>query len=122
MQATQTTMHIRASEIVMVWIARARALATAAHAGQVDKAGQPYIGHVSRVAARGSADPDQYYARIAADPLALKVKRADIADNADEDRLVALDTATAERLRVKYRHALAQLAALPGPPAPSIEH
>jgi len=166
MQATQTTMHIRASEIVMVWIARARALATAAHAGQVDKAGQPYIGHVGRVAARvsgdddaevvawlhdvvedcpGSAaqvqafppavqravqllsrnstpDADHYYARIAADPLALKVKQADIADNADEDRLAALDTATAERLRVKYRHALAQLAALSAPTAPSIEH
>jgi len=166
MQATQTTIHIRASEIVMDWIARARALATEAHAGQIDKAGQPYIGHVSRVAARvrgdadaevvawlhdvvedcpGSAaqvqafppavqhavqllsrnalaDPDQYYARIATDPLALKVKLADIADNGDESRLAALDAATAERLRLKYRHALAQLAALPGPPAPSIEH
>ena len=29
----------------------ARAIATAAHAGQVDKAGRPYVGHVERVAA-----------------------------------------------------------------------
>ncbi|WP_243402629.1 hypothetical protein [Stenotrophomonas sp. SPM] len=50
------------------------------------------------------------------------MKLADFADNADEGRLAALDATTAERLRVKYRHALAQLASVPGPPAPSIEH
>lgn len=32
--------------------ALARRIAEEAHAGQVDKAGEPYIGHVSRVAAR----------------------------------------------------------------------
>jgi len=58
MQATQTTIHIRAPEIVMDWIAGARALATEAHAGQMDKAGQPYIGHVGRVAARVRGDAD----------------------------------------------------------------
>ena len=42
----------------MDWIARARALATEAHAGQIDKAGQPYIGHVGRVAARVRGDAD----------------------------------------------------------------
>lgn len=143
----------------MDWIARARALATDAHAGQFDKAGQAYIGHVARVAARVSGDADAevvawlhdviedcpgfatqvqafpaaiqqavrrlsrntavdadtYYALIAADPLALKVKLADIADNADEARLAALDAATAERLRSKYRHALATLAGLQHP-------
>lgn len=137
----------------MDWIARARALAADAHAGQIDKAGAPYIGHVARVAARvrgdddaevvawlhdvledcpgfaaqlqdfppaiqhavqllsrnHSADTAHYYAGIAANPLALKVKLADIADNADETRLSALDAATAERLRGKYRAARAQL-------------
>jgi (p)ppGpp synthase/HD superfamily hydrolase len=166
MQATQTTIHIRALETVMDWIARARTLATEAHAGQVDKAGQAYIGHVGRVAARvrgdddaevvawlhdvvedcpgfaaqvqhfpaaiqhavqllsrnGTDDATRYYARIAADPLALKVKLADIADNADEHRLAALDAATAERLRGKYQHALAQLGQLPASLATSIEH
>ena len=36
----------------------AKAIAVREHAGQTDKAGQPYIGHVSRVAARVSDDPD----------------------------------------------------------------
>ncbi|QKW56423.1 hypothetical protein [Stenotrophomonas sp. NA06056] len=50
--------------------------------------------------------------RIATDPLALKVKLADIADNADnadETRLASQDVATAQRLRDKYRDALAAL-------------
>ncbi len=114
----------------MDWVALARTLATEAHAGQADKAGQPYIGHVARVAAavRGdddaevvawlhdvaedcpafaarievfpaplreavhllnrdaAPDADSYYARIAAHPLALKVKQADLEDNADPQR------------------------------------
>lgn len=150
----------------MDWVARARTLALEAHAGQVDKAGHPYIGHVGRVAAavRGddeaeavawlhdviedcpafagqvqafpaplqdavrllsrtsAADADTYYARISADPLALKVKLADIADNADEARLASLDAATAERLRDKYRQALAALGQPATPAAPPIEH
>ena len=67
-------------------------------------------------------DADTYYARIAANPLALKVKLADIADNADETRLAALDATTAARLRAKYRHALALLGQAPAVAAPSIEH
>jgi len=150
----------------MDWVERARMLAVEAHAGQVDKAGHPYIGHVGRVAAavRGddeaeavawlhdviedcpafagqvqafpaplqdavrllsrtsAADADTYYARISADPLALKVKLADIADNADEARLASLDAATAERLRDKYRRALAALGQQATPAAPPIEH
>ncbi|AVJ33678.1 phosphohydrolase [Stenotrophomonas sp. MYb57] len=150
----------------MDWVERARMLALEAHAGQVDKAGHPYIGHVGRVAAavRGddeaeavawlhdviedcpafagqvqafpaplqdavrllsrtpAADADTYYARISADPLALKVKLADIADNADEARLASLDAATAERLRDKYRRALAALGQPATPAAPPIEH
>ncbi|WP_313248560.1 phosphohydrolase [Stenotrophomonas indicatrix] len=150
----------------MDWVTRARTLALEAHAGQVDKAGHPYIGHVGRVAAavRGddeaeavawlhdviedcpafagqvqafpaplqdavrllsrtpAADADTYYARISADPLALKVKLADIADNADEARLASLDAATAERLRDKYRRALAALGQPATPAAPPIEH
>lgn len=150
----------------MDWVERARMLALEAHAGQVDKAGHPYIGHVGRVAAavRGddeaeavawlhdviedcpafagqvqafpaplqdavrllsrtsATDADTYYARISADPLALKVKLADIADNADEARMASLDAATAERLRDKYRRALAALGQPATPAAPPIEH
>lgn len=39
-------------------IEQAKALAYRAHAGQVDKAGRPYIEHVARVAAAVSDDPE----------------------------------------------------------------
>lgn len=42
----------------MDWVALARTLATEVHAGQMDKAGQPYIGHVARVAAAVRGDDD----------------------------------------------------------------
>jgi (p)ppGpp synthase/HD superfamily hydrolase len=166
-------------------VKRAKDLAYRAHAGQVDKAGRPYIEHVARVAAAVRKDllcpvddcengeptdwrascgnpeccpwretcpvcdeaeavawlhdvledaPDYwelasrlvyqrqqaavvklsrqfapstegYYAAIRADPLALRVKLADIADNADEARLALLDEKTAARLRRKYAKA-----------------
>lgn len=50
-----------------------------------------------------------YYDNVRANPLALRVKLADIADNADETRLALLDTKTAARLRRKYAAALAAL-------------
>lgn len=55
---------------------------------------------------------DVYYARVAANPLALRVKRADIADNTDPARTAALTTSTRERLAAKYAHAVAALDAL----------
>ena len=132
-------------------LTRARELAHRAHAGQVDKAGRPYIEHVARVAAAVSDDPEaeavawlhdvledcearfknellhdypvtifyavkaltrykgvsdrKYYGDIRRDPLALRVKLADIADNSDESRLALLDEKTAARLRRKYAKA-----------------
>lgn len=146
----------------------AQTIAAAAHTGQVDKAGAPYITHPERVAKRLDGDlsaqaaawlhdvvedtgtpaatleqlesrldelrakgippevvravgaltrlvdedPDSYYARVAADPVALKVKRADLADNSDPQRLAALDEATRRRLQAKYAHAQETLASL----------
>jgi len=49
---------------------------------------------------------DEYYARVKANPIALTVKRADIASNTDPRRVRMLDPATRERLAAKYRHAL----------------
>lgn len=132
-------------------VERAKELAHRAHAGQVDKAGRPYIEHVARVAAAVSDDPEAeavawlhdvledcefvdvrtldslfptavvgavealtrthfnatgwYYHAVAADPLALRVKLADIADNADEARLSLLPPEVAARLRRKYEEA-----------------
>jgi (p)ppGpp synthase/HD superfamily hydrolase len=48
-------------------------------------------------------------ARAAADPIALVVKRADIADNRSEVRLGQLDAPTQERLRAKYARSVALL-------------
>ncbi len=133
-------------------------VAADAHAGQVDKAGQPYIEHPRRVAARVAAqtdDPDAlaaawlhdvvedtsvdleqlrrlgfservldavdaltrrpgegdgYYRRVAANPIALVVKRADIADNTDPVRMQRLTREEVELFRHKYDHALRLLA------------
>jgi len=52
-----------------------------------------------------ASSTDGYYYAIRADPLALRVKLADIADNADEARLALLDEKTAARLRRKYAKA-----------------
>lgn len=134
-------------------VQRAKELARRAHAGQVDKAGRPYIEHVARVAAAVSDDPEaeavawlhdvledcpafanefwsmpaqvtkyvhyltrvpgwpvrNYYERISEHRIALRVKLADIADNADESRLALLDDKTAARLRRKYAKALQAL-------------
>jgi (p)ppGpp synthase/HD superfamily hydrolase len=136
-------------------VQRAKELAYRAHAGQVDKAGRPYIEHVARVAAAVSNDPEaeavawlhdvpedcprhihevewfpskvkigvillmrvahgavadrRYYEAIKGNPLAIRVKLADIADNSDEARLALLDPKTADRLRRKYRRALEML-------------
>lgn len=137
----------------MTLVERAKELAHRAHAGQLDKAGRPYIEHVARVAAAVSDDPEaeavawlhdvledspewdstvlefpaavvkpvailtrwpdesdiHYYAYVRSSALALRVKLADIADNADESRLALLDAKTAERLRRKYAKALKTL-------------
>lgn len=137
-------------------VAQAKELAHRAHAGQVDKAGRPYIEHVARVAARVADDPEAeavawlhdcmedapwseeeircnfpiaislavaaitrwrwhsagvYYEHVSANPLALRVKLADIADNADEARSALLDETTAARLRRKYAEARKALGA-----------
>lgn len=81
------------------------------HASRVGDFPVPIQRAVQLMSRNSAPDAETYYARIAADPVALKVKLADIADNADEARLAALDAATAERLRSKYRHALAALGA-----------
>ncbi len=56
-------------------------------------------------------DQAVYLARVAANPIALAVKYADIADNTSPDRLAKLDEHTQRRLRAKYSAALAFLGA-----------
>jgi (p)ppGpp synthase/HD superfamily hydrolase len=129
--------------------------ARAAHEGQVDKSGKPYIDHPLRVMGRVSGEharmaavlhdvvedtavtdsdllaagcppevvatvlalshrdgegQEDYLARVRTDPVAVEVKRADIADNTSPARLALLDPATQDRLRAKYARALEILA------------
>ncbi|WP_052865156.1 HD domain-containing protein [Streptomyces niger] len=57
---------------------------------------------VLAVTKRAGEPPEEYAARILATPGALLVKEADLAHNADPDRLAVLDPATRERLTAKY--------------------
>lgn len=144
--------------------------AAAAHAGQVDKAGQPYINHPRRVAAAVAAagldeeavaaawlhdvvedcdvtldeievrfgpqvahlvglltripdmDKDVYYQRLRddEDQRGVVIKKADIADNLDPERVSLLDPEMAERLSSKYTHALRVLSGEDGHQAPTL--
>jgi (p)ppGpp synthase/HD superfamily hydrolase len=137
-------------------------LAELHHRGQVDKAGQPYIGHICRVVGmvdtseeklaaalhdlledtpvtaadlltkgctpqivravealtRGEDESyEDFVRRAAQDPIARAVKKADVADNADEARLALLPIGQAARLRSKYARAAKILNSYPVHPA-----
>lgn len=128
------------------------AIASAAHAGQIDNAGRPYIEHSLRVMRRVGGGHEQMaavlhdvledtaatvedlravscpepvitairikcpdeplkqpMARAAADPIARVVKRVDIADNSDPERLALLDPATVQRLSHEYADSIRPL-------------
>ncbi|AKU18072.1 HD domain-containing protein [Luteipulveratus mongoliensis] len=68
------------------------------------------VAAVDAITRRKGEDGDDYYDRVARDPLALKVKLADLDDNSDPERLALLDEATRERLTRKYAHARQRLA------------
>ncbi|MFE1379157.1 HD domain-containing protein [Streptomyces sp. NPDC058740] len=58
---------------------------------------------------RPGEEPESYTGRILAAPGALLVKEADLAHNADPDRLAVLDPATRDRLTAKYARVRALL-------------
>ena len=66
---------------------------------------------LAAVSKQPGEDQAAYLARVAANPIALAVKLADIADNMSPDRLARLDAETQDRLRTKYESALRQLGA-----------
>ena len=68
---------------------------------------------VAAISKRPDEPQTQYLTRVKANPIALAVKRADIADNMSPERMSRLDTGTQERLRAKYEAALRQLDAQP---------
>lgn len=64
---------------------------------------------VTAISKKPGEEQETYLARVAANPIARVVKKADIEDNMSPDRLSRLDEATQERLRAKYASALRQL-------------
>jgi (p)ppGpp synthase/HD superfamily hydrolase len=64
---------------------------------------------VTAISKRPGESQADYLSRVMADPIALTVKRADIADNMSADRMGRLDAGTRERLQAKYEAALRQL-------------
>jgi (p)ppGpp synthase/HD superfamily hydrolase len=60
---------------------------------------------------RKSEPDEEYWARVAANPVARAVKLADIADNSNPERLARLAPDTRERLAAKYARARAALGA-----------
>ena len=137
-------------------VARARAIAAAAHHGQVDKAGAPYFAHPARVFAalddplarcvaylhdvvedcpgwtlarlaeegmpravvaavdaltkRAGEDNEAYLARVLANPLAVRVKIADLRDNMDLSRIARPTRKDRKRIE-KYKRMLPRLEA-----------
>jgi (p)ppGpp synthase/HD superfamily hydrolase len=85
---------------------------TSVTAADLTAAGCPddVVTAVLAISKRPGEDQADYLARVAANPLALAVKRADIADNTSPDRLARLDEATQQRLSTKYAAALRILA------------
>lgn len=79
-----------------------------------DRFGDEIAAAVDAITRRPSEEPDDYYRRVAANQLALRVKRADLSHNGDPDRLAALPSSTRDRLTAKYRHAAAVLDELAG--------
>jgi hypothetical protein len=59
---------------------------------------------VLAVTKRPGESLEDYAGRVLATPGALLVKEADLANNADPDRMAALDPATRDRLSAKYAH------------------
>jgi (p)ppGpp synthase/HD superfamily hydrolase len=64
---------------------------------------------VAAISKRPDEPQARYLARVKANPIALAVKRADIADNMSPERMGRLDAGTQERLRAKYEAALREL-------------
>lgn len=64
------------------------------------------VAAVDAITRRDGETPEEYYARIRTTPLAVTVKLADIADNADPARLALLDEKTRNRLTRKYARSL----------------
>jgi (p)ppGpp synthase/HD superfamily hydrolase len=64
------------------------------------------VAAVQALTRRPDEDYEAFVTRAARGPIARVVKRADVADNADEGRLARLPDKQADRLRAKYARAI----------------
>lgn len=69
------------------------------------------VAGVDAMTRRADEEHDDYYRRVAADPLARVIKQADLDDNTDPARTALLDPETRVRLEQKHAHAREVLAA-----------
>jgi len=83
--------------------------------GRLEQSPAHFLSAAACLTRRKEVPADDYYAAIARNPLALKVKLADIADNSDPARLQYLPVEVVQRLTQKYAHALLALGAGPLP-------
>lgn len=67
------------------------------------------VAAVDALTRRDGEEPEVYYARVRSNAIALRVKAADLADNADPARQALLDEETQARLAAKYAKARAAL-------------
>ncbi len=65
---------------------------------------------VDALTRRPGEQPEKYYARVRANPVARDVKEADLDDNTEPTRMRALDPGTRDRLEQKYAKARRLLA------------
>lgn len=76
---------------------------------------QPMMSAMYAITHQKGDSYEEYLRAVAIDPLALKVKLADLQDNMNEQRLRILPPAEADRLRKKYREAWEFLMGLTAP-------
>ena len=77
---------------------------------EIDRAFGPRIAGAVDAISRRHGEGDDYYRRVAANPIARLVKVHDIVDNTAPERAAKLDSATTARLSAKYAHARELLA------------
>lgn len=63
------------------------------------------VAAVEALSKRSGEAPEDYFSRVNAEPLAIRVKHADLDDNTDPERVARLDDALRERLAAKYLRA-----------------
>lgn len=98
-----------ADEVVVAWMHDVVEDTDVTLQGVENEFGPTVAAAVNAITRREEEAHSDYYARVKANPIALNVKAADLADNTDPARLALLDPNLRARLEVKYAHARHEL-------------